>query len=554
MKKLLISAFLFALPLSAIAGECGINKIVLSGWNQFPADNEFLYSNINAWNSVKNETKNGTYTVSGGLAYECDNEYCPHNTPITLPAGHYFEGKPVSHQQTYYCHTNGLRESRWWPSEEHFEKKKEKVCGESSVSFDGQSADDDEFLYSSMTAYNSVKNRADGGTVNGLVYECDNDHCKNNKQQQMPANHVFQGIEVPYATTYICRGPGIGQQDRWVEVFTGCEYLGVKVPLNNWYVDSKGTKIPLNYGQCIQFSGGKPSDTNATFFAKCEKTSNGVAMVCYQNGKTGQATQPDKDPQKTGNDATRCANSGGTWSANKVCVCDANKNLVTSGGVCVCKSGTNWINSKNKKLGCKPVTKDETDANKKACETEKAKISGATWDPEAKECKCVNHKDGYKQTFDEKEGICKLDDKVAICLGIEGATWSVLQDECVCKDETLKPNEVTKKCEKTQAAIAAEEEEAALIQKIRSAYTKLQGLESGLGKVTVWKTADGKFNTSRLVSDSVAGVVLGTTGALVTSHLVKKKQVEDGFEDIQCVVGGQVVADWGDSFNVGIKN
>ena len=263
--------------------------------------------------------------------------------------------------------------------------------------------------------------------------------------------------------------------------------------------------------------------------------------------------KPSKPKQPVNNDATRCANSGGTWSANKVCVCDANKNLVTSGGVCVCKSGTNWINSKNKKLGCKVLTTTETDAIKKACETEKAKASGATWDSVAKACKCENHKDGYKQTFDEKEGICKLDDKVAICLGIEGATWSVLQDECVCKDETLKPNDRTKKCEKTQAAIAAEEE-AALIQKIRSAYTKLQGLESGLGKATVWKTADGKFNTSRLVSDSVAGVVLGTTGALVTSHLVKKKQVEDGFEDIQCVVGGQVVADWGDSFNVGIKN
>ncbi len=545
MKKLLIFALLFALPLTAVAGECGINKIVLSGWNQEPGDNEFLYSNIDAWNSVKNETKNGTYTVSGGLAYECDNEYCPHNTSITLPAGHYFEGEPVSHQQTYYCHTNGLRESRWWPSEKHFEKKKEKVCGESSVSFDGQSADDDEFLYSSMTAYNSVKNRADGGTVNGLVYECDNDHCGNNKELPMPANHVFQGIEVPYATTYICRQPGIGQ-DRWVEVFTGCEYLGVKVPLDNWYADTKGTKISVTYSQCIQFEGGRPSNTDAKFFAKCEKTSNGVAMVCYPNGS--KSVVRTDTPDDSGVD---CKNSGGTWS-NKECVCDATKNLVKSGKVCECKSGTGWIDANDKKQGCKVLTDADVDAKKAKCETEKAKASGAKWDSGEKDCVCDDHKDGYKQMFDEKEGVCKLDDKVTICLGIEGATWSVLQNECICKDEKLKPNEETKKCEKSADTISAEQDE--FVRKIKSAHSTLKGLESGLGKVTVWKTADGKFNTSRLISDSVAGVVLGTTGALVTSHLVKKKQVEDGFEDIQCSVGGQVVADWGDSFNVGIKN
>ena len=71
--------------------------------------------------------------------------------------------------------------------------------------------------------------------------------------------------------------------------------------------------------------------------------------------------------------------------------------------------------------------------------------------------------------------------------------------------------------------------------------------------LSVWKNADGKFNTARLASDSIAGVVLGTAGGLITSSVMKKHQATDGFEDLKCVVGGQSVAGWGDVFNVGIQ-
>lgn len=68
-----------------------------------------------------------------------------------------------------------------------------------------------------------------------------------------------------------------------------------------------------------------------------------------------------------------------------------------------------------------------------------------------------------------------------------------------------------------------------------------------------WKNEEGKFNTARLISDSVAGVVLGTAGGLITSSVVKKSQVKSGFEDLNCAIGGQVVAGWGDEFLVGIQ-
>ncbi len=88
---------------------------------------------------------------------------------------------------------------------------------------------------------------------------------------------------------------------------------------------------------------------------------------------------------------------------------------------------------------------------------------------------------------------------------------------------------------------------------INSIVGELDTLRGRLPRVTVWRTAQGQFNTSRLVSDSVAGVVLGTAGGLITSNIIKKNQIENGFEDLSCAVGGQVVAAWDDEFIVGIK-
>ena len=88
--------------------------------------------------------------------------------------------------------------------------------------------------------------------------------------------------------------------------------------------------------------------------------------------------------------------------------------------------------------------------------------------------------------------------------------------------------------------------------KITEIKGELDGMVSGL-KQTVWRTKEGDFNAARLASDSIAGVVLGTAGGLITSKIVKKSQVKSGFEDIQCTIGGQNVADWHDEFTVGIQ-
>ena len=85
----------------------------------------------------------------------------------------------------------------------------------------------------------------------------------------------------------------------------------------------------------------------------------------------------------------------------------------------------------------------------------------------------------------------------------------------------------------------------------QNAHSRLQAFFNS--KADVWKDAEGKFNTARLASDLTAGVVLGTVGGVVSGVVIKKKQVEKGFDALHCTVGGQTVADWGDEFIVGIS-
>ena len=72
-------------------------------------------------------------------------------------------------------------------------------------------------------------------------------------------------------------------------------------------------------------------------------------------------------------------------------------------------------------------------------------------------------------------------------------------------------------------------------------------------KDSVWTDTNGGFNTVRLVSDSVAGIVLGTIGGVITSKIIKKNQIENGFDNLKCTVAGQDVARYGDDFDVTIE-
>lgn len=78
-------------------------------------------------------------------------------------------------------------------------------------------------------------------------------------------------------------------------------------------------------------------------------------------------------------------------------------------------------------------------------------------------------------------------------------------------------------------------------------------LNKHFSKSNQWKNDQGKFNTARLASDSIAATVLGTVGGVVTSVVMKKAQAKKGFESMKCTINGQDVAGYGDEFSVQVK-
>lgn len=575
--------------------ECGMSQIKLSGFNQYPSDNEFLFDSKAAYDSAPKN--NGTHTVKGKV-FECDNEYCSHGMRIDLGPGHVFKGKVVDEYRTYFCDTSS--------SDDHWEYEvTEMVCGETHISYDGiQRPNDNEFLYSSKAAYDSARNRPDGGTIaGGLVYECDDKHCTHNAIQDVPAGHVFKGDVIKEAAKYRCVVETSG--DYWERIYEGCEYMGKKISIGSWYVDDVGQKISLSYGQCSQFHDMNPADINKRFNAKCESVNGENMMVCYPVG--GSVTPPaDQCPKGTSDKVLSQANCG----ANEEFECRVS-DVKTRGckcGLCKPKSVTPPENqcpkgSSDKILSQKNCRSDQTfkcekpgDGGKCICgacynkdnggggstlacpEGSSSQITSPDKCKKAEDFVCDKWKGSVCQC-----GACKEPgqpviepDKPWDCNTMTSQMASLLQWQAECVGEATIMNQINnimtmctngtmtqatfetmynslvllkpEQCEdRVAAALIARKK-----KEISEAVSRIDGLVDGL-KTSVWKDEEGKFNTARLASDSIAGVVLGTTGALVTSNVVKKNQVKGGFEDIQCVIGGQTVAGWGDEFRVGIQ-
>ena len=242
---------------------------------------------------------------------------------------------------------------------------------------------------------------------------------------------------------------------------------------------------------------------------------------------------------------TACENSGGEWKNNQ-CNCDPEKNLLTKNNVCVCLDDTNY-----RRQGRECILTDAA-ALQRECDSDTSRASGAYWDADSKQCLCKNPQHVWRG------GECEMNPAITQCMQITGANWNNTTKKCYCIQKGYEINVAGTACEQTEESRReqqdAEREQAAAAsrRRIEGAISDIESIVSTLDR-SKWKNAEGGFNTSRLLSDSIAGVVLGTAGGLITSHVVKKNQVEGGFEDIQCTVGGQVVSGWGDEFQVGIQ-
>lgn len=262
-----------------------------------------------------------------------------------------------------------------------------------------------------------------------------------------------------------------------------------------------------------------------------------------------------------------CEAWGGTWSPGTwespdgvdvtkwKCKCPNSAGVVQATAVsCKCDTINGYQETAPGK--CEP-TKCK-DLEKKCATVSDASYKTLTAHDGQKYCECVCD-DEKNKAYNYSKNKCEA--ITNICDLIDDAVLD-RYGNCVCKSNWLPP--VRGKCPSGTSSGSASgggassgvtvspQQIAQAKQNVSDVYDDLKSISDGFGR-SHWKTASGNFNGARLASDSIAGVVLGTVGGVVTSNVIKKNQVKGGFESLQCTVGGQLVADFADQFQVGIR-
>ena len=474
----------------------------------------------------------------------------------------------------------------------------------------------EEFLYESKSEYDKAKTGYDNtknSSGDGRGYECDatfSGSCSTADMVTLPAGHVFKGNVVNHKETYECKTGfswGWRWDDRWVPVESGvCDTPQYgKIAVGRCVEDGNHECRVLTETEC---SGYDKSDKNGVqFWGVCRE---GPRFLCVAI-KCDHDMEPDAagicKPKSNGGGQTGCKNQEErnaclekgsqitSWN-DKTCECTCKDDTKKwNGKACVakddnhdCGSEAEWKNGrcqcndskkewKNGRCVEKANCRDSrtTNVGKACCD-----IPSAVYSAKEDTCTCQN---GEKfELYNTNHGHCVKDaiqPVVYNCSLSMFADWRSLYKDC--PDVIAALGELESYCASSErneegyktrydnlmrlrqmceeSIRRREEEEARRRAQLEGATANIDKAGKKIGdilgglNVSVWKNAEGNFNTARLASDSIAGVVLGTAGGLITSSIVKKSQVKAGFEDIQCTVGGQKVADWGDEFTVGIR-
>jgi len=490
------------------------------------------------------------------------------------------------------------------------------VCGPAVISFVGaQAPDDDEFLYESKYEYDLAKagwkNTAHENSGDGRAYECDgrvvSNACIHGSKVDMPAGHVFNGNVVNKAETYICNAawyhgdgwevytggkckiPGRGNLDvgQQIENVSRVECSGLSkttsdelVSLWTIYCDN-GPKIVCRPAKCIDnyevsADGNKCEPKGPVAPVKCEGANEINApeeiiltTVCPQ-------CQQIKKDQCVDKDMFAC------YKAIKYRPNNAKWNAVWNDmNACICTPANKYEWSKDKGTCVEKKVVDKCDQLKAqgASEVRLAccRAGGATvWKSGApitstdkSDCTCVDS----SKTWDGAQCVggstppltpadCKWQSFTYVnCLNgreiVSGTTFVIPGAELnglSCDQYSAKYGSDVGFLRDKFCGDSRYTKEVVLDAQTKKAIENMNAFfKMAEEDTTVWRTEEGKFNTARLASDATAGVVLGTVGGVVSAKVIKKNQLEKGYDALKCTIGGQKMADWGDVFNVGLR-
>ncbi|MBO4583094.1 MAG: hypothetical protein J5714_03515 [Alphaproteobacteria bacterium] len=463
-----------------------------------------------------------------------------------------------------------------------------------TLTFKGnQKPEHDEFLYLDKYQYDAsvegYKNTRKQNSGSGKAYECDSYHtsgCSVGETVTMPEGHVFQGILVNTEQRYQC--VSVPFNDKWVAVgdCKCCNSLQFgNIPVGGAYNRN------LSKAECSGYN--KTDATHGSLFQlRCQENRN---LLCWAIECDDSNMVPDSNgicvaKKKPSDDTCTAVIKGSTVVLNRgeessidltAAECSAAVKVAHGGGS-MDPNGLYhfYCGPMCKKVSCQQGYENDENGvcikkgNKKTCREQRAGMSieaiaccdtgtDAVWDKPIKgKCNCKDSNAHFEIIGGRGQCVANVTPPPVVIPPVIPVTQPCTDPDnmdsdcrctiiaetverggrCVCVDYNKEIK--NGKCEYTAEYIAKMESE------LDAKYASLSATIGGLEK-SVWRDEDGNFNTARLVSDSVAGVVLGTVGGIVTSNLVKKAQVKQGFEDIGCYIGGQSVAGYGDEFTVG---
>lgn len=464
----------------------------------------------------------------------------------------------------------------------------------------------DEYLYVSRDAYRDRQ-----------AYECGANGCDMGNQAGLMPGHVFQGITVDKYKVYECTEKSwmLFKDQMWVDITetykTYCEKS------HGQWDEKEACQCEASRGLAVYNDGTECFCRDGTEWNaeqdRCVEIQSQSSGDDEQEEKQSQGSEDSDTGSQT--PEQRCTLSGGIWKDAK-CDCSKVIGAEVKGDICVCKDDEKKVNVyknpdiaiclaesgtdvwKRRNFNMPEPTADVLNCIKERTGHMEGQLccrikDKATFIGDPKSGVCVwNEKGknnsyrvvvpyeegyfwegGYGQKFaSDSPEFTSVKNRLA---GIDGAEkilceigrTDLMQNPKNCNNGTYTGSGTGENGNGTgsdngtdpqnsESGSNSGSENTSDTEKLKKDFaTSVAKLESIAGqiKTTVWKDTEGNFNTSRLISDSVAGVVLGTAGGLITSSVVKKSQVKNGFEDINCTVGGQVVSGWGDQFNVGIQ-
>ena len=498
MKKIILSIFIICglqLPALAATYNCQVQEI--SGWS-FKRSNEFLFPTY------------GDYNDANGRAYVCGHRGvngCDSGTGIVIFGEHYWAGDRYHEMEVYQCSTSGA--NAWARQNPDYIPICTNTNGKTKVFTQG------DFDYYCVTYENPYTRNA--RCIGNLQ---DNSICRKQHQDQ-PA-------QSPQPAPQQCKTKTMGNMNvgqSFTQVLKQ-KCLAEGAPIS----DDHGTEFTMT------------CNANLTLTCEATKCEDGYTL----NPSTGKCTKNNNNGGGGGGTGSNsceqrlCNGLSGSKYNECVACCHVSSSVANwNGSACICAQNPDsnkFVPNSNPRSGGECVPQQ----------------SGGTPPP-------VEPEPPLEPEYEcDPTKIAQINAwaiQYASNTTISGKILEIIQ---YCEGKPTENiflymyNQLVALINQENAAAQLTQQQNASRRRIENAMSDIDSITSTLDRSS-WKNADGGFNTSRLLSDSIAGVVLGTAGGLITSHLVKKNQVESGFEDIQCTVGGQVVANWGDEFQVGIQ-